>query len=298
MCIAVIAIAGAVILYDSPSSEGRLSSVEPPQVPKPAPPSSIPVESRIDGTRLDGAQQTKTEPVVEGMASQFNRAGSLRAFFYQAIRSPEQGGLMYGIAALGACRKYITGAAPKPTGYSPERETAIRSLTVRCEMTEGDRSSGLAQVAHDRVTNWNIDPIFHRTMVLVQAKSATERRRAIENLLELQDPIVFETLLSPVTRGENEETFFNEVWYSGESGEQTIQLAVTMARCELGWSCDANSLANLTMCAERGWCGENVKESIRLGLGMQSTDFASTMQLASQLVAAFRQRTTTAFIQK
>jgi hypothetical protein len=76
-------------------------------------------------------------PVVENMASQFNRARSLRAFFYQAIRSPEQGGLMYGIAALGACRKYTTGAAPKPTGYSPERETAIRSLTVRCEMTEG-----------------------------------------------------------------------------------------------------------------------------------------------------------------
>jgi hypothetical protein len=133
-------------------------------------------------------------------------------------------------------------------------------------------------------------------MTLVKAKSASERRQAIEGLLELQDPIVFETLLSPVTRGENEETFFNEVWYPGEKGEQTIQLAVSMARCELGWDCGADSLANLTICAEYGWCAQNVRESIRLGLGMQSTDFSSTSELASQLVAAFRQRTITAFI--
>lgn len=270
--------------------------VERPRVPNPAPLGGIPAESRSDAARLEVAKQTKAEPVVENMASQFHRASSLRAFFYQAIRSPEQGGLMYGIAALGACRKYTTGAASKLTGYSVEREAAIRSLIVRCEMTEGDRSSGLAQVAHDRVTNWDVDPIFHKTMALVKAKSTGERRQAIDGLLELQDPIVFETLLSPVTHGENEETYFNEVWYSGEKGEQTIQLAVSLARCELGWDCGADSLANLTMCAERGWCAQNVRESIRFGLGVQSTEFASTSVLASQLVAAFRQRSTTAFI--
>ena len=274
-----------------------MSSAERTQVPKPARPGGIPVESRIDATRIEVAKQTQGVPVVENMASQFNRASSLRAFFYQAIRSPEQGGLMYGIAALGACRKYTTGAASKPTGYSVEREAAIRSLTVRCEMTEGDRNTGLAQVAHDRVTNWDVDPIFHKTLALVKARSTSERRQAIEGLLELQDPIVFETLLSPVARGEDEETFFNEVWYSGEKGEQTIQLAVSMARCDLGWNCGADSLANLTICAERGWCAQNVRESIRFGLGVQSTEFASTSALASQLVAAFRQRTTAAFNQ-
>ncbi len=273
-----------------------MSSVERLQVPKPALIGGIPAEIRIDATRIEVAKPTKAEPVVENMASQFNRASSLRAFFYQAIRSPEQGGLMYGIAALGACRKYTTGAAPKPTGYSAETESAIRSLTARCEMTEGDRNSGLAQVAHDRVTNWDVDPIFHKTLALAKAKSTGERRQAIEGLLELQDPIVFETLLSPVTHGEDEEIFFNDVWYPGEKGEQTIQLAVSLARCDLGWNCGADSVANLTMCAERGWCAQNVRESIRFGLGVQSTEFASTSTLASQLVAAFRQRTTTAFI--
>ena len=168
-----------------------MSSAERPQVPKPALIGGIPAEIRIDATRIEVAKQTKAEPVIENMTSQFNRASSLRAFFYQAIRSPEQGGLMYGIAALGACRKYTTGAAPKPTGYSAERESAIRSLTARCEMTEGDRSSGLAQVAHDRVTNWDVDPIFHKTLALAKAKSTGERRHAIEGLLESQDPIAF-----------------------------------------------------------------------------------------------------------
>ena len=144
--------------------------------------------------------------------------------------------------------------------------------------------------------NSSADPVLQRVYDLVGAKSDAERRNAIGGLLELQDGVMLVTLLSPVDRGDKSEIFFKGNWYTGEKAEQTIDLAVLLARCTLGTYCGPESTENLKICAERGWCGMNVAESIRQGIPTLGIDWAAAQDLAVQMVTALRQQDVSAFV--
>ena len=137
---ALCLIGGLVVFHSSPTSPASA------EVASTGVPPSTPLAMRVGSAADRQAPMSPSKPIVQpnlvpdtsSMAEKFDRATSLRAFFYQAIRAPQSGGYFYGTAALGTCTKY-SGAAPIPANASPARLNAIRLMTLRCEMTDEDR---------------------------------------------------------------------------------------------------------------------------------------------------------------
>ena len=285
------------------------STTTPAQAPESVLPENTPFVIATTATRGDTPKLTPSLPVAQAawpkrvpdtssMAEEFNRATRLRAFFFDAIKSPERGGIFYGLAALGACKEY-GGSSPLAASATHAQQDAFRQMTLRCEMTDEERHAALSQLAYNSGTGATTtlrDPLFQRISDLVGSKTDDERRHAIGRLLETQDAAVLISLFSDVGFGDASEIPFKGKWYRGEKGDQTIQMAVLLARCRLGTSCGPDSTEYLKLCAERGWCAGNVSDSIAQSIGALGIDAAATRDLAKHIVTTFTQQDASAFM--
>ena len=300
----VLAVFATGILYGvgsvfSASTAAQGSEPLPPQelpVAIAAAPVKVAAPSQVAVLPIAQTALPKSAPDTSSMADKFDRASSLRAFHYEAIRTPESGGHFYGIAALFTCKKY-GGSAPPAASATPAQQDAFRRMSLRCEMTDQERHAIFSQWAHNnRTSTADTDPMLQRIYDLVGAKSDEVRRQAIGRLLETQDAAVLMTVLSPRDHGDKSETFFKGNWYGGEKGEQTIDMSILLARCTLGTHCGPDSTEYLNLCAQRGWCAGNVSDSIQQGIGSLGIDAAKTRDLANQMVTTFMQQDASAFL--
>ena len=282
------------------------STPSPSQGAEPVSAQALPVENAVTVVKVAQSQVPllpiaqaalpKSSLDTSSMAEKFDRATSLRAFFFEAIRTPERGGIFYGLAALGSCSEY-GGSTPLVANATPAQQDAFRRMTLRCEMSDEERHAAWSQLAHNSRGGITLaDPLFKRMSDLVGAKSDEERRQAIGRLLETQDAAVLVSLFSSVGFGDGSEIPFKGNWYRGEKGDQTVQMAVLLARCTLGTYCGPDSTEYLKLCAQRGWCAGNVSDSIQQGIGSLGIDAATTRELANQMVTTFTQLDASAFL--
>ncbi len=239
--------------------------------PKPVPP------------RADGA-----------MLRQFNTATSLRAFVFEALKKPEQGGYLYAIQALAFCGRQ--GKLADEANADTARREASAALAVRCDISKDEMRAVSRQAEADRYANYERDPFLRLVVESMETQDPAQRQATVKAILDSGDPLAFEAVPLFARHGkpgeEKRGVYFGGRYYDG-ADNTLFNHAFKLAQCELGIDCGPASLVTLAACIDQGWCAASYREALRVGLGAR---FAEAEVLAVQIAAAIRARNVGAFV--
>lgn len=233
------------------------------------------VASQGKATQLAAAPETAA---WRSMDAAFRSATSMRAFFYQAIRRPSEGGYFYAMQALSSCSKVEEALA---AASSPPRQQAAVLLRTRCDFTAEDQEDAFRQFSAIRNLTFADDPILD---IMMRRSAPGDSGAAVELLrtvVEFGNPAL--TTAITTTRVES------AISSSGGSGAATrddLNYTQTLIECRLGADCSAGSTNALRLCAQRGWCGADLQSALRDGLGDR---FERLDRIASAVVADIKQ---------
>ena len=237
------------------------------------------------------------------MRERFNTATNYRAFIFEALKRPREGGYMYAYGAIGACRVDSNAIKTSGTPSAPQREAAD-TLAKRCDMTEAERSAAFVQIAHDRQAgNLDADPLMKLTFDVLNAKSVEQKRDVIASILNSQDPSLLSSLVTAAAvdfkegANTNVRLHFGGRYYDVDDDADVLFYAMQLAQCSLGEDCGATSIKTLKLCINYGWCGASYAEALRAGLGADRAEFfAQIKALAEQLIIEIRRKNIGAFM--
>ena len=239
--------------------------------PKPVPP------------RADGA-----------MLRQFNNATSLRAFVFEALKKPEQGGYLYAIQALAFCGRQAKLA--DDASATAARRDALAALVARCDMSKEDMREVSRQAEADRYANYERDPFLRLVVESMETEAPAQRQATVKAILDSGDPLALEAVPLFARHGkpgeEKRGVYFGGRYYDG-ADNTLFNHAFKLAQCEFGIDCGAGSLVTLAACIDQGWCAASYREALRIGLGPR---FAEAEALAAQIAAAIGERKVGAFV--
>lgn len=283
--------------------------------------------SATNETTSNETPQAQSHRLLE----EFNRAPNYRAFIYNAKRNPSQGGLFYASNIVSRCRRF---ASPYVRGQgSPEKEAARERLTQRCDMTKEEMSkesddefnstfslifNGLKSMAAKNpllkeadIDQWALidqgDPLQTISRRLTHPNATREERAAaMIDAMKSNEPFLFLGLLQneSVNDASGNSVFavyFNDVWYQTQAQSTMFLLAHNLSLCEFGLDCGPNSTSTLSLCANRGFCGDSVANAIKNGLASQNQTqirFEDVQQLATSIRTEINRRNADAFLPK
>lgn len=258
------------------------------------PPAAAPSARRPEGaSRLAHA-------FAAAMVRRYSTAPSLRAFVYEAMRKPEEGGHHYAFIALATCSYSVAPARPVAPRSAEQRE-AIEALARRCDMSREEMDAARTQLVASRQLNDEPDPLMPLTFDLLMAGDAPERLKAVAAILETQDPHLLWSLAEAGSAMPDEEkakgVYFAGRYYEGGTGSGVYDYALQLAQCNFGIDCGAGSLPVLLMCIRQGWCGESLSEAMKAGLGAdKAAVFEQAQALAAQLILEIKRKNARAFV--
>ena len=267
------------------------------------------------------------------MLDEFNRAPNYRAFIYNAKKDPSQGGLFYVSNILIKCQFF---ASPYVRGQdSPEKEAARERLTKRCDMTKEEMSKESADEFNSagslminrlramaaknpslkeadidqRALIDQGDPLQTISQRLTHPNATREEKAAaMIDAMKSNEPFLFLGLLQneSVNDASGNSVFavyFNDVWYQTQAQSTMFLLAHNLSLCEFGLDCGANSTSTLSLCANRGFCGDSVANAKKNGLASQNQNqtqirFEDVQQLAASIRTEINRRNADAFLPK
>ncbi|MES2297367.1 MAG: hypothetical protein V4582_10005 [Pseudomonadota bacterium] len=259
---------------------------------------TLPVIDRsFSGNGQNGAE------IGRAMRERFNAATNYRAFIFEALKRPREGGYMYAYGAIGACRVDHNAIKTSGAPSAPQREAAD-TLARRCDMTEAERSAAFAQIAHDRqAEDFNADPLMKLAFDVLHAKSAEQKHDVVAAILNSQDPSLLPGLVyaAAVDSKNGAKTtvglHFGGHYYDVEDDAGVFFYAMQLAQCSLGEECGATSIKTLKLCINYGWCGTSYADALREGLGADRAEFFGQIQaLAEQLTIEIRRKNIGAFV--
>lgn len=265
--------------------------------PPPAGPASAPAAAA-------GPAARPALPSSADLARKFNGAASMRAFVYEALKRPEEGGYQYAFAALELCKYDGTSLRLAPTANA-QQKAAYERLARRCDMSGAERDAARRQITADRRASYDRDPYLALAFEMIAALDAPQRRRVVAAILASGDPLALWYLNTAVQYLENGRpmsgVYFGGRYYPNAvddaNGIDVFAHAMELAVCSLGIDCGPESAEVLMMCVDKGWCGESVREAMRTGLGPErAAMFAQIEALAARLVVEIRHRNVAAFV--
>lgn len=215
------------------------------------------------------------------MARKFDNATSLRAFFYEAIQHPEQGGYFYAMAALGRCRD---SKAVNPTDVATPQQRAAYALGTRCDFSEQEARDAFQQMGAIRGTRLDDDPLLRQVFAFTRAKTGDEKIRVVASTMDLHHPQAIRSVITPAV-----EKAFGTGPGADAHAAELAGYSLDLVECRLGASCGETSDRTLELCARQGWCADSVPNALRLGLG---ADFA---RVSSESSAVFKHLSTRNF---
>ena len=265
------------------------------------------------------------EPNRHEMLDRFNRSQNYRAFIYEALKHPELGGYEYAQQALIRCRKFPLLFSSPSTSDTPKKK-AIATLTMRCDMTKEENKeisdklfSGRINAMIGKMKDYELahpnasyatqntedfsrteDPMSNLLKALYKPDASThEKGEGIRNILASEEPFLLKQIFQSVQTTVGDETtrsmFFSGQWY--KEFDQKLFLSNDLAMCNFGMHCSATSLAALTLCAIRGYCGENVEDAIRNGISANNEiQFDEIKKLAQLMTVEIKNRNVNAFL--
>lgn len=208
------------------------------------------------------------------MRKRYDTATNLRAFFYAALDQPKEGGIYYASVIKSTCRKNLSIA----TDALPVRQReAVETLRKRCDFSLSELDDADRQFQAKRDLNFSDDPILARVIASLQAPSDTARAAVLDAALADGDPEVIGSLLASTAANTIEATISKDPKTVSIYAEETVLLV----QCQLGTDCtNPDAMRTLTLCTQHGWCADNVRDALRIGLG---SDFERLDLLARQM---------------
>jgi hypothetical protein len=229
-----------------------------------------------DLTAAQSAPAAPTAPPVRWreLQDKLARATSLRAFYYEAIKRPQDGGYYYGRRALEMCER----AEKVDADGSAAHRQAIEQLRQRCDFSEQERKDAEREFAAIRHADLSDDGVYRRMFGFLMAKTQEERVAAMQASIDLGNPIVMASLASPSIDVAIRES-------GAKAAPEFPNAAVLLTACRLGADCGPGSMMLLELCANMGWCGASVPDAMRDGLG---ADYALLDRLSQQAATDIR----------
>lgn len=210
------------------------------------------------------------------MQAKLEHAPSLRAFYYEALRHPEQGGYYYATAAIGACKDWAPADGPPNARQQQVRE----ALRARCDFSAQEREDAWGHFAAMRNLKFEDDPLLEKVFAILKAPDADAKANILRSALAEGNPYLTASLVQPALAARIAE---------GASAHPEAfnlpEAAQTLVACRLGAECGPESMAAQMLCVQHGWCADNVTDALREGLG---ADFARIDGLAGQAVIDIR----------
>ena len=244
-----------------------------------------PTQPQRNVSRADAHQTTRaTTPDVDwrAMDRRYQGAPNLRAFFYAALQRPKEGGYYYASQIRSLCRRNLVLAS---TALPAAQRQAVDGLGTRCDFSLSELDDADRQFAAKRELNYLDDPIMARIFSYLMAPDASVRATVFQAALGDGNPDVIGSQLSSTASAAVAAT------PSGDPASLSNDAAdvVLLIECRLGADCtSAESMRTLTLCAQHGWCADNVRDALRLGTGSQ---FDRLDQIARQLTTDMRNPT-------
>ncbi len=259
---------------------------------------SLPDQSAPIGSKL---AVNARQPSNASIASRFNNATSYRAFLADALAHPEDGGLTYTMFVLQECKRF-NARAPLGPESSQAQQNAVALMTTRCDLTREDILQAMNAALHSNGVAVGSDPAL--SAVLSRGAGEEGKARFAGDLIASRDPVRLAQLLTlnaqPTSDGSDPPLYFDGVTWSTPGERQLIQDAFLIAQCSFGMACDSQSHFALTLCAERGWCGDSVKEEVVMGHASSGSqeNAAQLSALADKLVLAIRGNDVERFVER
>ncbi|QDQ27788.1 hypothetical protein FNU76_16335 [Chitinimonas arctica] len=224
---------------------------------------------------------------------------SFRAFFFDAIKHPEQGGYAYGFAALEQldhCLRAIKPAPGPPPLLDAEQQAAKSTLMVRCDLSEDELNAARGQLAHD--IDFTRDPLLTLVERSLRATGPAAKSAIAHETLALADPAILRSLQAsnmefPAPNAQGPRYYLAGRWYEGKESALDMEQAWALANCELGMDCGPDTTATLVQCVQHGWCADNLQDAVRIGLGADRYDRVS--MLRQQIISAVKRRDAAVF---
>lgn len=233
------------------------------------------------------------------LGQRFASTQSYRAMYYEAIKRPKDGGLMYAFAALNTCKKQNTNDAD--IANNSVRLQAATYLNSRCDFSESEMQDARRELAAIRELKFDHDPLLKLTFGLMKPTSSEAYENTVRAILETADPLAIYSLISPKLgpNDSGESIYFAGHDYTGKDAIATVEYAYDLTRCKLGLDCGPTSTRVLQLCAERGWCGDSLSSALQLGLSNNSAiSFAAVQQLSANMLTEITRKNAAAFIKK
>ena len=204
------------------------------------------------------------------LEDKFARARSLRAFYYEAVQRPQDGGFYYANKALGLCKI----ALKTPTHDTPEARQAQAALRERCDLTEQDIEDAWRHFEAIRGAGLTDDLLYRQLFGFLMAQSDGARVAALQAAVDLGNPEIAGSLLASAMAKD-----------APAAPPAQSEYAMLLVQCRLGADCGGDSVVAQMLCARDGWCGGSVQDALHSGLG---AEFARLDGPAQRAVAALR----------
>ncbi len=142
-------------------------------------------------TRANASVVTPAQPTIAPaptassarLREMANKAQSYRAFFYEAVKHPNEGGYLYGLAILNQCKAMKVPA--RMDVRDPRRLDAIERLARRCDMSPNEIADAKREFVAKRGASLDDDPFLRQSFALLKAGSSTEKRAAAAAILDI-----------------------------------------------------------------------------------------------------------------
>lgn len=280
----------------------------------------------LDISPINTDPKNPIEPAPHKMLNMFNRSQTYRAFIYEALKHPELGGYEYAQQALNRCKKFPLITPSNPNSETPKTK-AIAALRLRCDMTAEENKelsenlfSGHISIMISKMKEYELthskansatqnkedfslteDPLSNLRQALYEPNaSRTEKSQIIKNILASEEPFLLQQIFQHKQIVVGQKNLGNSLFFSGhwyEEFDQRLYLSQDLAMCNFGMDCSATSITALTLCAIRGYCGDDVESAIRNGLSTNNEiQFDEIKKMAQLMTLAIKNRNVDAYL--
>ncbi|QYF91708.1 hypothetical protein KY495_12940 [Massilia sp. PAMC28688] len=299
--VVALALLGTSAFYKNDDvSPAAIQEIPSPQIAARAPQNPVTVLAERPIVAGPGEHYDQSRRLL----TSFNRAQSYRAFLFEAIKHPEQGGYMYAYEAFGACGVNSSQVEPvrQPVGINAtaRQREAADLYKARCDITAADRAAATLQLTAVRGPDMQSDPLMQISFAYLKAKSPAEKKEVMAAALRSNDPLLIRTVVPQQVSGDGVEPGSVRLLgtdYRGKQGEELAGYAMDLTACQLGMDCSRNSIRALQLCADRGWCGDSVEEALRSGLDKpEGVNMHEVEQLTKAIVEAIKKKDASALV--
>lgn len=189
--------------------------------------------------------------------------GDYQQFVQQALRHPEQGGVLYAMSTAQSCGKMqdvmnLINVEANQLYLNPARAQAVADFKQRCNINLPQVYARLQQEKELA----GRDPLWQLENDL-QSAVYDKRKQALQAALDSQNPqLLFESQALSYTPGMNtdaQKTFFNGKWLTQQESQQ-YRLALRLAACDFGQHCQQGDLWLQEKCIIQSECAQSRQE--------------------------------------